>query len=249
MCIRDRLNIGATTSFMPPKGTSAQRPSSAVVGMLRFNTTTDSIEQYSSADGWESVGAVSFTVIASQTFDGDASTVAFTLSEAQTTASCIVSINGVVQLPTDAYAVSGTTLTFTEAPATGDKVEVRKITTTTTITNLSSAGGEATVTTQTSEEVDIKGNLMPTVNNTYSIGNASVGWTTVFAEATSAQYADLAEKYEADADYEAGTVVHFGGEKEVTECDQDHCTQVAGVVSTAPGYRTVSYTHLRAHET
>ena len=40
-----------------------------------------------------------------------------------------------VQLPTDAYAVSGTTMTFTEAPATGDKVEVRKITTTSTITN------------------------------------------------------------------------------------------------------------------
>ena len=232
-----KLNIGATTSFMPPKGTSAQRPSSAVVGMLRFNTTTDSIEQYSSADGWESVGAVAFTTIASQTFNGDSSTVAFTLSEAQTTASCIVSINGVVQLPTDAYAVSGTTMTFTEAPATGDKVEVRKITTTTTITNLSSASGEATVTAQTSEEVDIKGNLMPTVNNTYSIGNASVGWTTVHAEATSAKYADLAEKYEADADYTPGTVVHFGGEKEVTECDLDHCTQVAGVVSTAPGYR------------
>ena len=55
--------------------------------------------------------------------------------------------------------------------------------------------------------------------------------------ATSAQYADLAEKYEADADYAPGTVVHFGGDKEVAECDVDHCTRVAGVVSTAPAYR------------
>ena len=69
------------------------------------------------------------------------------------------------------------------------------------------------------------------------LGNATVGWTTVYAEATSAQYADLAEKYEADAEIEAGTVVHFGGEKEVSTCDLDHCTKVAGVVSTDPAYR------------
>ena len=58
----------------------------------------------------------------------------------------------------------------------------------------------------------------------------------LYGEATSAQYADLAEKYEADAEYEAGVVLHFGGDKEVTECDQDHCTKVAGVVSTSPAY-------------
>jgi hypothetical protein len=65
------------------------------------------------------------------------------LDEEQTTASCIVSINGIVQLPTDAYAVSGTTLTFTEAPATGDVIEIRKLTTTNTITAI--VDGDATV--------------------------------------------------------------------------------------------------------
>ncbi|NDB64482.1 MAG: hypothetical protein EB168_02275 [Euryarchaeota archaeon] len=232
-----KFKVGTTDSAMLPIGTTAQRPGTGVVGMLRFNTTTDTLEQYSSADGWEAVGAVTFTVIASETFDGDNSTVAFTLSDSQTTASCIISINGVVQLPTTAYGVSGTTLTFTEAPLSGDKIEVRKITTTTTVTNISSTSGGALVEAPNEEEIDITGNLMPTSNNTFSIGNATVGWTTVYAEATSAQYADLAEKYEADADYEPGTVVHFGGDKEVTECDTDHCTKVAGVVSTDPAYR------------
>ena len=231
------LKVNTTTSVMIAQGSTAQRPSTGVVGMLRFSTTSDTLEQFSSGNGWETVGALSFTVIASQTYNGDDSTVAFTLSEAQTTASCIVSINGVVQLPTTAYAVSSTTLTFTEAPATGDVVEVRKITTTTTVTNLTSGGGEASVTSQTTGEVDVKGDLMPTADATYSIGNAAVGWTTVHAESTSAQYADLAEKYEADAEIEAGTVVHFGGEKEVSTCDTDHCTKVAGVVSTDPAYR------------
>ena len=230
------FKVATTDSMMPPVGNTAQRPGTGVVGMLRFNTTTDSLEQYSNTDGWESVGAPAFTVIASETFDGDNSTVAFTLSDSQTTASCIVSINGVVQLPTTAYGVSGTTLTFTEAPLSGDKIEVRKVTTTTTLTNLSSTSGGATVELNNEEEVDVKGNLMPAADATYSIGNATVGWTTVYAEATSAQYADLAEKYEADAEYEAGVVLHFGGDKEVSECDQDHCTKVAGVVSTSPAY-------------
>ena len=35
--------------------------------------------------------------------------------------------------------------------------------------------------------------------------------------ATAAQYADLAERYEADKLYQAGTVMSFGGEKEITE--------------------------------
>jgi len=69
------------------------------------------------------------------------------------------------------------------------------------------------------------------------IGQSDNAFNTVYATATSAQYADLAEKYTADADYEPGTVVHFGGDAEVTECDADHCTKVAGVVSTDPAYR------------
>tara|TARA_B100001057_G_scaffold466457_1_gene523611 strand:+ start:191 stop:2509 length:2319 start_codon:yes stop_codon:yes gene_type:complete len=66
--------------------------------------------------------------------------------------------------------------------------------------------------------------------------NADVQAGTVYATATTAQYADLAEIYEADDNYEPGTVVVFGGEKEVTTTSilADH--RVAGVVSTNPAY-------------
>jgi hypothetical protein len=49
-------------------------------------------------------------------------------------------------------------------------------------------------------------------------------------------HADLAELYVADADYTPGTVVEFGGEKEVTVTTSSHSTAVAGIVSTAPGH-------------
>ena len=54
--------------------------------------------------------------------------------------------------------------------------------------------------------------------------------------ATSARYADLAEKYESDEILEAGTVVCFGGDKEVTACEEDAHHSVAGVISTEPAY-------------
>lgn len=54
--------------------------------------------------------------------------------------------------------------------------------------------------------------------------------------ATQAQYADLAEIYEADADYEPGTVVKIGGEKEITQTESHADTDVFGVISTNPAY-------------
>ena len=52
--------------------------------------------------------------------------------------------------------------------------------------------------------------------------------------ATAARYADLAEKYLADQEYEAGTVVMIGGEKEVTACAWGK--RAIGVVSTNPAF-------------
>ena len=73
-------------------------------------------------------------------------------------------------------------------------------------------------------------------NGVGNIGSSTSVFDTVFAKATSAQYADLAEMYESDAVYEPGTVLCFGGAKEVTLCGQADSTRVAGVVSTNPSY-------------
>ena len=73
-------------------------------------------------------------------------------------------------------------------------------------------------------------------NATGNIGSASLYFNTVFALATSAQYADLAEKYTADAEYAAGTVVVFGGDKEITISTDVADERVAGAVSTNPAH-------------
>ena len=69
-----------------------------------------------------------------------------------------------------------------------------------------------------------------------NIGATGATFNTVFAKATTAQYADLAEIYTSDQQYPGGTVVVFGGQAEVTQSHDSHDTRIAGVVSTNPAY-------------
>ena len=66
-------------------------------------------------------------------------------------------------------------------------------------------------------------------------GTITGNWTLTSGSKLEATYADLAEYYEADQQYESGTVLEFGGEKEVTLAE-DGTSRVAGVVSTNPAY-------------
>ena len=150
-----KLNINSTDSLLLPMGTSAQRPGvvygTDVEGMFRYSKTLQAIEWYNGT-AWKTA-STNFTIIADEQFAGDGATVTFTLSTSQTTSSCIVSINGVVQIPTLAYAVSGTTLTFTEAPAVGDVIDVRELTTTVAVTSI--ADGAFQIEAKTSDGINI----------------------------------------------------------------------------------------------
>jgi len=92
-----------------------------------------------------------------------------------------------------------------------------------TLTGLTVAG---TTNTQT---------VQPSANVTYNLGSTTAWWNNIYGTATHALYADLAENYQADAYYEPGTVVEFGGSKEVTVGSADS-KRVAGVVSTNPAH-------------
>lgn len=77
--------------------------------------------------------------------------------------------------------------------------------------------------------------LIP-VNGIYSKGNVRTGGQFV-GTATSALFADVAEKYKSDADYPAGTVVSLGGLEEITSSKVFADTEVFGVISTNPALR------------
>lgn len=102
--------------------------------------------------------------------------------------------------------------------------------------------GNATVGgTLTAQNFILTGNLTPTSNITANLGSTSTWYNQVYAVkfngiSAQAQYADLAEIYVADVEVTPGTVVVFGGEKEVTTSSISHDPRVAGVVSTDPAY-------------
>ena len=73
-------------------------------------------------------------------------------------------------------------------------------------------------------------------NDYWTVGSETFVANLFSGTATQARYADLAERYEADAQYDAGTVVMFGGEKEITLANERATTRVAVVISTAPAY-------------
>lgn len=88
---------------------------------------------------------------------------------------------------------------------------------------------------------EIAGSIRVSVGNSFNLGNATHKFSTIYATtfsgtSTTAQYADLAERFEADQAYEPGTVVSLGGDAEITASNVDLSDEVFGVVSTAPAH-------------
>lgn len=71
---------------------------------------------------------------------------------------------------------------------------------------------------------------------TYNPSSGTLTATIFSGTATTARYADLAEIYETDEEYLPGTVMMFGGDREVTASTEDATTKVLGVISTNPAY-------------
>ena len=73
-------------------------------------------------------------------------------------------------------------------------------------------------------------------NGVGNIGSLATQFNTIFAKATSAQYADVAERFAADTVYAPGTVVELGGTAEITKSVQELSDNVFGVISTRAAY-------------
>jgi hypothetical protein len=69
-----------------------------------------------------------------------------------------------------------------------------------------------------------------------NIGTSTTPFNTIFAKATSAQYADVAERFAADEAYAPGTVVELGGSAEITRSNTELSESVFGVISTRAAY-------------
>jgi hypothetical protein len=183
------------------------------------------------------VPAVAYTNTVKDTFSGDGSTVAFTLSLPTTTNNVRVVVENVIQDPTVAYGVSGTTLTFTSAPPSGtNNVYVVHLgPAVQTVQPPTQLSGNFTLTgdlTQTGDyaltgAASISGQLdtasiLPTADATSVLGGASNRYTNLFL--SGGVYLGGTGSANLLDDYEEGTFtptfVSSGGGESVTYDDQ-----------------------------
>jgi len=100
------------------------------------------------------------------------------------------------------------------------------------ITNGNGVSGNPVITGSSTPSVDY---IVKTGSNgSGDIGQSANRFAVIYGTSTSARYADLAEKYLADAEYPVGTVMMVGGEAEVTASNWG--SRAIGVVSANPAY-------------
>lgn len=85
-------------------------------------------------------------------------------------------------------------------------------------------------------DVGVRGITNLNANGVGNIGSASSVFDTIYATATTALYADIAERFAVDAEYPAGTVVEIGGTAEITVAVGELSENVLGVISTKAAY-------------
>ena len=133
--------------------------------------------------------------------------------------------NGALSATTFVGALSGAATSATTAGTVTTAAQPNITSVSTSFTSLTFANAQT-----------ISGNNMTlTTGANTNTGTITGNWSLSTGSRLQATYADLAEYYEADDVYSPGTVLAFGGEKEVTIAE-DGTTRVAGVVSTNPAY-------------
>ena len=204
--------------------------------MLRWNSDLGYLEVYTGIN-WEAVGIEGGTtnVVSDVINSADGSTTQFYLSQNNTTTGTLVSINGVIQLPTTSYTVSGNVITFNEAPLSTDIIEVRQYVPSNTVSTLLNGNAEITtgyingvatsqfindgltVLTVNSANVNIFSQLQISQPIIANVGNTAVNTTTAIIDDFSpilyrtAKYLISAENYSSNYFQSAeALVVHNG---------------------------------------
>ena len=114
------VEINTTTGLVIPVGNITERPGNAVTGTVRYNTDTERVEIYDGTE-WDQV----LSDVSAQIITPDGSTAAYALDRDSTDPATLVAINGVIQLPSVAYSVTGNIITFAEPPLTTDIIDIR----------------------------------------------------------------------------------------------------------------------------
>ena len=120
--------IIGTNGLVIPFGNTVQRPGTPDVGTLRLNTGLDQLEIWDGSSWLTGSGGGGGNVnVTDQQITPDGSSLTYSLNQSAGTAEILVTLNGVIQYPTISYTANAlaNTITFTQAPAQTDLIDVR----------------------------------------------------------------------------------------------------------------------------
>jgi len=211
---------------------SAAQPNITSVGTLTGLTVSSTISGSidGSAASATTAGSVDNSVTFNNSGSGAASGTTFNGGTART-----VSYNTVGAPSTTGTNASGTWgINVSGSAGSAGSATTAGTVTTAAQPNITSVGTLGSLTVSgTTNSGTLQSQTLTSGSNSTS-GSIIGDWTLTSGSTLNATYADLAEKYTADSDYEPGTVVVFGGDAELSVTGQHASHTVAGIVTTNP---------------
>ena len=223
--VAGQVNFAATANAVAGANVSGTVASAS---LATFATTANAVA------GANVSGAVSFATTANAVAGANVSgAVALATSATSANAVAGANVSGEVSFAATANAVAGANVSGTVSTAT-----TAGTVTTAAQPNITSTGTLTSLTVSGLLDV-LSGSLKADELTTGAVGtpgSITGNWTLTAGSKLESTYADLAEYYNGEEDYESGTVVCFGGSKEIHVSDVKCSNRVAGVVSTNPAY-------------
>lgn len=232
---------GTTWKTISSATASATAPTSNVTGDLWWDTTNNQLRAYNGS---------SFTLVGPASGGNAGTTGAVVIS---TSASSVAKyITGLYSANVLVGTVSSYSTFTPDAAITGFATISPGIQLSSTVSDAKFQGTltlNATTTQGTAASISVGGNGSNTsarlecygitnlgTSGTGNIGSAGAAFDTIFATATEALYADVAERFAADEALQPGTVVELGGVAEITKSSSELSENVFGVISTRAAY-------------
>jgi hypothetical protein len=222
--------LAASASSVAGQNVSGEVDFAQVANSVAGGNVSGTVASATSASSATTAGSTSSSATFNNSGSGVASGTAFNGGTART-----ISYNTIGAPSTTGTNASGTWSINVTGSAGSATTATRAATVTTAAQpNITSVGTLSSLNvTGTTNTGTIQSTTL-TAGSSSTAGSIIGDWTLTSGSTLNATYADLAEKYTADEDYEAGTVVLFAGEAELTACGNHASHAVAGIITTNP---------------
>ena len=202
----------------------------AVANSVAGGNVSGTVSSATSATSATTAGSTTSSATFNNSGSGVASGTTFNGGTART-----ISYNSVGAAGADGTGASGTWgINVSGSAGSAGSATTAGTVTTAAQPNITSTGTLSSLTVNGTMNAGTMQSTTITTGSSATAGTITGDYTLTSGSTLNATYADLAEKYTADIDYEAGTVLVFGGEAELSTTGQHMCQAVAGIVTTNP---------------